>query len=132
MSNILLLPQISGSLKVARNADFRDSIAFRQADETTPLDLTGIGFRMQIRSVADPLTVALEMSVAVDAATGNGLSVARADGLLNFCVLQKAFNDVPAGDYQTDILAFDAAGVLVNLCREGGPMPVTISDGLTR
>jgi hypothetical protein len=126
MSNLDLLPQLSASFTIAANADFRRVIEFLQSDGSSPLDISGITFRMMVRVSADNAIALLDLS------TDNGLLVnGGAAGTLKWAVPRALTSMVPPGPYIADILASDETGV-VNLFQDNGPAQVTVNRGITR
>ena len=123
-TNVLALPQISGSLSIATNADLRASLLFTQANSSTPLDLTGIAFRMQVRLASDPTQIALDLS------TANGLLVSGGtSGVLSWLVPAAQVAQIAPGAYVADLLAI-ADGAMINLCM-AAPLAVTVAQGVT-
>ncbi len=124
MTNVLALPQISGSLTIATNADLRAALQFTQTGSSAPLDLTGISFRMQVRPAAGNMDVALDLS------TGNGLLINGAtNGLLSWLVPAAQVAQIAPGAYVADLIA-SGDGAIVNLC-QGAPLAVTVNQGVT-
>ncbi|MGA2491849.1 MAG: hypothetical protein ABSF67_02735 [Roseiarcus sp.] len=124
MTNILALPQISGSLSIATNADLRASLLFTQAGSSTPLDLTGIAFHMQVRLATDETQIALDLSTA-----NGGLINGGTDGTLSLIAPALETAQIEPGVYVADLLA-TADGAIVNLF-ESAPMAVTVQRGVT-
>jgi hypothetical protein len=123
VTNILLLPQLSGALTAVTNADLRVAVEFVQAAGTA-LDITGIVFRSQWRLATDPTQIGLDMS------TVNGLLInGGSSGLLSWQVLAAITRLVPPGDYLADMLAI-ADGAVINLFQVE-PLAVTVTRGLT-
>lgn len=123
-TTVLALPQLSGSLAIATNGDLRESLLFTQADKVTPLDLSGITFKMQVRLTSDPTQVALDLS------TDNGLLInGGANGILTWLVPAVETAQIAPGAYEADLLAI-AAGAQINLCQNGS-ITVTVNEGLT-
>lgn len=124
MTNILALPQISGSLSLATNGDLRASLGFTQANSSTAIDLTGIAFRMQVRLASDATQIALDLS------TDNGLLInGGANGLLSWVVPAAMTAQIAPGAYVADLLAI-ADGATINLCA-AAPLAVTVTQGVT-
>ena len=124
MTNVLALPQLSGSLAVATDADLRESLLFTQAGSGAPIDLTGIVFRMQVRLASDPTQIALDLS------TDNGLLInGGTNGILSWLVLQPQVAQIAPDAYVADLLAI-ADGATINLC-QNGPIAVTVTAGVT-
>lgn len=135
-TRILDLAQISGELTAVNNAWWVYAIKFVVSDQdSTPIPLTGIEFKADLRSPISSVGVPLEMS------TANGLLVKDdVNGLLTISVPRSAavgsfcMERVPptVGDpYQMDIVASDGT-YEINLCQDGGPIAVTVKDGVTR
>ena len=124
MTNVLALPQIAGSLAIVTNADLREALLFTQAGSSTPLDLTGIAFHMQVRLASD------ETQIGLDLSTDNGLLInGGTNGLLSWLVPAAQLAQVAPGAYLADLVAA-ADGAIVNLC-QSGPLTVTVSAGVT-
>jgi len=124
VTNVLALPQLSGSLAIATDADLRESLLIAQAGSSSPLDLTGIAFHMQIRLASDETQIALDMS------TANGLLInGGTNGILSWLVLAPQVAQIAPGAYVADLLAI-ADGAIVNLC-QAGPIAVTVTAGVT-
>ena len=124
MTNVLALPQISGSLTIATNADLRAALQFTQAGSSTPLDLTGISFHMQVRLGSDLTRIALDLS------TANGLLInGGPNGLLSWLVPAPQLAQIAPGAYVADLIA-EGDGAIVNLC-QNGPLTVTVVEGVT-
>jgi hypothetical protein len=124
VTNVLALPQIAGSLAIVTNADLREALLFTQAGSSTPLDLTGIAFHMQVRLASD------ETQIALDLSTDNGLLInGGTNGLLSWLVPAAQLAQVAPGAYLADLVAA-ADGAIVNLC-QSGPLTVTVSAGVT-
>ena len=123
MTNILALPQISGSLTIATDADFRATIAFVTTG-TTPLDLTGISFTSSFKQVANPSNTWLTISTA-----NGGLINGGSSGLLSWLILKSALSGLPAGSYVSDIIA-TGDGATINLC-QAAPLAVTVTTGVS-
>lgn len=135
-TRILDLAQISGSLNATKNAWWLYSIQFVVSDQDpTPVPLTGIDFTAELRSPVEGVGVPLKLS------TANGLFTKDdANGILTFAVPRSAapgffcMDRVPAsvGDpYEMDIVARDGT-YEINLCQDGGPIKVTVREGVTR
>jgi len=75
MTNILLLPTVPFATTAPSNADMLDVIC-TFLNNGTPIDLTGIAFRSQIRPSADDPTVVLDAQTSnwasSDIASANG------------------------------------------------------------
>jgi hypothetical protein len=135
MTNISNLPQIQGTIVVATNADWRDSLQFQwptnSARAGQPIDLTGISFEAQLRPAI------LDAQVLLDMSTANGLLINDGPlGTLTFAVPRDGVSDhmsnLPAGTTAyLDILA-TADGQIINLCQVSGSIAVTINRGITR
>ena len=125
MTNILLLPQISGSLAIATDADFRASIAFVAATGGAAIDLTGITFTSKIKQPGNLATTCLALSTA----GGGGLVNGGVSGILSWLVLQPALIVLAPGSYVCDIIA-TADGATINLC-QAAPLAVTVTQGIT-
>ncbi len=124
MTNVLALPQIAGELAIATDGDLRASLLFTQAGGSTPLYLTGIEFRMQVRLASDPTQIALDLS------TDNGLLInGGANGLLSWLILAPQAAQIAPGAYVADLLAI-ADGAQINLC-QAAPIAVTVTAGVT-
>lgn len=124
-TNILLLPQLSGSLTLATNADFRLTVQFVEAGTTTALDISGIAFRQQWRLATNSEDIGLELS------TANGLLVnGGGAGTLSWLVPATVAATIPPGAYLGDLLA-EADGAIVNLF-VAGALSVTVNGGLTQ
>lgn len=123
MTNIRALPQMTGSIAISANADWRQTIQFLVAGTTTPIDLTGIAFRSTVRSAEG------DERALLDITTVDGTFVVDAPaGKLSWAVPQAMLARL-AGDYVTDIIA-EAEGIAVNLCAE--PLVLLIRRGVTR
>ena len=131
MTQINNLPQITGSFSLVTNADWRDTIIFQSATNT-PIDLTGIRFRAQVRPAVGSPVVILSLDTNTTSLVNGGTA-----GTLEFYVPvsaaagQQQMNLVAPGSYVLDLLAI-ADGEQVNLTSEGGPMKVTVSGGVTQ
>jgi hypothetical protein len=124
MTNILQLPQLSGSLIVATNADLRVAVQFVQAGTTTALDLTGIDFVQEWRLATDTTAIGLRLT------TDNGLLVnGDANGTLSWLVPESKAKAIEPGAYVADLLAI-ADGAVVNLF-QNAPLTVTVNGGVT-
>lgn len=123
MTNILALPQMTGSLSITNNGDWRQTIQFVATGTTTPIDLTGISFHSQVRSSAESAVVLLDLS------TDDGTLVIDAPaGRLSWAVPESMLTTL-RGDYVTDIIA-EAEGIRVNLCAD--PLTLLVRHGVTR
>lgn len=124
MTNVLALPQLSGSLIVATNADLRVAVQFVQAGTTNALDLTGISFVQEWRLASDPTAIGLRLT------TDNGLLVnGHANGTLSWLVLEATAKAIEPGAYVADLLAI-ADGAVVNLFQNAA-LTVTVNGGVT-
>ena len=123
-TNILVLPQLSGTLTAVTNADLRLAVQFTQAGSTTPLDLTGIDFRSQWRLSATPDLIGLDTSVANGLLQNGGVN-----GVLSWLVPASAMKMIAPGAYEADLLAI-ADGAVVNLFQTA-PLAIVIAQGLT-
>ncbi|MGO8738634.1 hypothetical protein [Rhodoblastus sp.] len=124
MTNVLLLPQLSGSLVIATNADLRVAVQFVQAGTTTPIDLTGIEFHSQIRLASDVTQIGLDLS------TANGLLVnGGVNGTLSWLIPAAQAKTIAPGAYVADLLAL-GDGDVVNLF-QNAPLGVTVNGGVT-
>lgn len=124
MTNVLQLPQLSGSLTVATNADLRVSVQFVVAGTTNPLDLTGIDFIQEWRLASDQTAIGLRLTVV------NGMLVnGGANGTLSWLVLEATAKTIPPGAYVADLLAI-ADGAVVNLFQNAA-LVVTVNGGVT-
>jgi hypothetical protein len=125
MTNVLTLPQISGSLTIATNADLRVGLQFSQVGSNAPLDLTGIVFHMQVRPAAGNPVVVLDLST-----NNNTLINGGTNGLLSWLVPKSpSIEQLTPGSYVADLIA-EADGATINLC-QAGPLTVTVVEGLT-
>lgn len=143
MTNIAMLPQISGSIPVVRNAGWYDQMQFswptNSPNAGQPLDLTGIAFFAQLRETVNDTVNLLDMS------TVNQLLVNGGDlGTLAFRVPRDKpasgspyhMSRLPAGITAVmDIIAQgtdeDGTMMILNLCQAGGPLTVQIGAGVT-
>src|SRR5262245_43872829 len=100
-TNILLLPLVEIMVETGTNEDWVDGLAFFADDEETiPLDLTGIEFEMEMRTLPPSPTV------VVRGHTKDGtINVLQHTISMNIPAAQMM--TVPPGDYVFDILAFD-------------------------
>ncbi len=125
-TNILELPQLQAAFNLANNADWTDKIQFLQEDGVTPLQLTGITFRGQMRPEADSPVVALTIG------TSDGtLQVDGPNGMLIWDVPASMFDGMEAGNYVFDLLAF-GDGHTINLFQMAGAATVTMNEGVTK
>jgi hypothetical protein len=99
-----------------------------------PLDLTGISFKSVLRSSVISTQALLTMSTANGMMT-NGLT----GGQFGWNVPADELPEWPNALYSAgtlslvlDIEAADATGATVNLCKECGPIPVTVNLAVTR
>jgi len=123
-TNILQLPQLSGSLNVTTNADLRVTLQFVAAGTNTPLDLTGIAFESEWRLASDNNQVGLRLT------TANGLLInGGANGSLSWLVPAAQLKQLASGAYVSDLLAI-ADGATINLF-QGAPMTVNVTGGVT-
>ncbi|MGO4872740.1 MAG: hypothetical protein ACLPGW_19410 [Roseiarcus sp.] len=123
MTNVLALPQLSGSLTIATNSDLRAALAFTSAAGGA-LDLTGISFRMQVRPAAGSEEIALDLS------TDNGLLInGGTSGVLSWLVPAAQVGQIAPGPYVADLVA-SGDGAIVNFC-QNGPLTVTVVEGVT-
>jgi hypothetical protein len=124
VTNVLVLPQLSGSLIVATNADLRVAVQFVQAGTTNALDLTGIDFVQEWRLASQPSAIGLRLTNA------NGLLVnGGANGTLSWLVPEATAKEIEPGAYVADLLAI-ADGAVVNLF-QNAPLTVTVNGGVT-
>ncbi len=100
-TRILDLPLVQMDLLTGTHEDMRPpAIYFTEANEISPIPLTGIDFRMQARS-ARP-----DAQAWVDATLGNGMIVVDAvGGVLGIAVPHTVMRKVKPGRYVYDILA---------------------------
>jgi hypothetical protein len=124
VTNVLALPQIGGTLTLVTNADLDEALLFTQAGSNTPLNLTGIVFRMQIRLASDETQIALDLST-----DNGGLINGGVNGILSWFAPLTSTSQIAPGDYRADLLAI-ADGATRNLC-QNGPITVTVNEGLT-
>ncbi len=124
MTQILQLPQLSGSLAFANNADLLMAWQFVVTGTTTAIDITGIDFHMQIRLAADLTQLALDVSTWKGTLINGG-----ATGVLGLIVPKEALYPIAAGAYVADCLAL-GDGATVNLCG-AAPIAVTVNEGIT-
>lgn len=127
MTNINSLPQLSAGFTIANNADWTDVLQITEADNTTPLDITGITFESTIRETADSVKSLLTLSTDAGTYLNGG-----ANGQLSFNVPALMLLDVPAGDFEMDLVASDNTGRRVNMFAQSGNARVTVHRGLTR
>lgn len=130
-SNIMQLPQLGGmSFSITNNAGWYDQIQFTQSlSSTAPLDISGINFHAELRTAVGDPTNRLNMS---STATPAQFVVGGTNGILFFSVDVTLTINLSPMPYVMDILAVDAAsGMVRNLC-EGGPINVTVIEGVTR
>ena len=97
-TNILMLPVVVLGIEVSNNADWLDGCEY-WTDEThdTNLDLTGIGFEMEMRAAPPDQTVVLLAS------TKNGLIKVYLN-TWQFAVPASMMGLVPPGSYVFDML----------------------------
>jgi len=107
---------VAPPLAISANADWRGSVALKAG-----VDLTGIAFRMQVRSA--------DGALLADLSTENGLLAADDDGNLSW-VLPAAKTKflAPYSGGVPDLQA-EADGEVLNLC--AAPLAVTIATGVT-
>lgn len=130
-SNIMLLPQLGGmSFSIANNAGWYDSLIFTQsANNTAPLDISSIDFHAELRSSAADPSNKLDMS---SMATQPQFVVGGINGTLFFSVDASLIVKLSPGVYVMDMVAIDIVTQMKrNLC-EGGPIAVTVLQGVTR
>ena len=114
------LPLIDLQFEVGTNEDWVDSIELLDEDGVTPLDLTGIAFRLQVRKTAPDHTV------LIDASTAAG-SLLVGNGVVGLYVLEDTMHGVPPGDYVLDIVG-EKAGRTARLATG----TVKVLQGVTR
>ena len=114
------LPLIDLQFEVGTNEDWVDSIELLDEDGVTPLDLTGISFRMQVRKTAPDHTV------LIDASTTAGTMLV-GNGVIGLYVLEDTMRGVPPGDYVLDIVG-EKAGRAARLATG----TVKVLQGVTR
>jgi hypothetical protein len=120
-TNIFLLPLVEIEFETGANEDWLDSVLYYEDDGVTPIDLTGISFRMQVRKRAEDATV------YIDASTDNGLLSAGSNGVLGRIIFEDHMKAIKPGNYVFDVVA-EADG---HACRvEYGSL--TIVEGVTR
>ncbi|MDR3488829.1 MAG: hypothetical protein P4M05_28490 [Bradyrhizobium sp.] len=137
MTNIALLPYISGSFTVATNSDWDDSIQFNQPspNETLPLDISDIDFFAQLR--ASPVSPNILMALS----TINGLLINGGKaGTLTWNVPAYPRTTAPFDNMRSlqsaisplvmDVVAV-ADGRVRNLFEKAGPASVSINPGVT-
>jgi len=109
MTGILLLPTVQFATAAPSNADMLDVIC-TFLNNGTPIDLTGIAFRSQIRSSATDATLALDAQTSnwasADVTTPNGLLVSGGTaGWLSWAIPQSKLGALSGQAFVTDILA---------------------------
>jgi hypothetical protein len=136
-SNIMLLPQLGAmpplpgmSFSITNNAGWYDQIMFTQPNnQSAPLNLSGIDFHAELRVSVDDASNKLDMS---SLSSPPQFIVGGNTGILFFSVDVSLIVNLKPTVYVMDIVAIDfVSGIKRNLC-EGGPMMVTILEGVTR
>ena len=127
MTAILQLPPLAGSMTIVTNADFLQAWEFTLpgSSPATPIDLTGIDFRMQVRLASDLTQIGLDLSLA-----NGGLISGGATGLLTFWSPRAANAALAPGDWLADLVA-EGDGLTIALF-SSGPMTVTVLQGITQ
>jgi hypothetical protein len=130
-SNLMLLPQLGGmTFSITNNAGWYDTLFFTQPGSVSiPLDISGINFHAELRRTVADSKKWLDLSTLGNPAQLiNGAS----NGNLFFSVDASLTVNLTPQTYEMDMLAIDmASGIVRNLC-EGGPMLVTVLQGVTR
>lgn len=124
--NILLLPQLSAQFIQGNNSDWLDKIQLTLPDGVTPIDLTGLTFRITIRQNADDVITILELSTTDGTLLNGGTN-----GVITFNVPALTLLRLSAGDYVMDLIARNEAGTTVNLFMIA-PAKLTLTQGVTR
>ncbi len=125
MTAILALPPISGSLTIMTNADFLQVWEFTAGSPPAAIDLTGIGFRMQVRLASDLTQIGLDLGL-----DDGGLIAGGAAGTLMIWSPKEANRTLAAGAWVADLLA-EGDGLTINLF-SSGPLAVTVVQGITQ
>jgi hypothetical protein len=126
-TNILTLPLVTCTLITGNNEDWLDSFQFVNTistDVSTPVDLAGIEFKMELRSLAS------DVDVLITASTEDGRLMVGGteDSFLVIRVPAVLMETLVPADYVADIVA-EADGyrrVIVQIS------PITIFQGVTR
>jgi hypothetical protein len=128
MTNILSIPQLPAwEFVIATGSDFRDAIQFladASVDPAVPLAITGVDFEAKIRSAVDNEDILLEASTGASTMTVDGPA-----GTLSFAIPAASCSKLEVGEAVCDIIA-SADGARVNLCKDNGPLKITIRAGL--
>jgi hypothetical protein len=129
-SNIMGLMQLGGmGFSITNNGGWYDILTFPDPTNTSkPLDLTGIDFHAELRTqVGDPSN-RLDMKSSI---SNPQFRVGGNTGTLFFTVDVSLTQKLSPGMYVMDMLAIDmVTGMVRNLC-EGGPINVTVLQGIT-
>lgn len=123
-SQIMSLPQLGGmTFSITTNGGWYDVLNF------APLSIIGINWHAELRKTTGDAQNILDLSsTASPPQFVNG----GPNGLLFFSADASLFSNITPGLYVMDMLAIDVhSGIVRNLC-EGGPILVTINQGITR
>jgi len=130
-SNFMGLMQLGGmSFSITNNAGWYDILTFPDPSNTSkPLDITGIDFHAELRASVGDANNLLDMQSFTSPPQ---LVVGGANGTLFFSVDASLTKKLKPAVYVMDIIAIDhATGMVRSLC-EGGPIQVTVLEGVTR
>ena len=126
MSNINLLPQLAANITIANNADWTDSLLITLPDNVSPVDITGLNFRVTIRSEVESVLTLLQLSTIDGTLINGGVT-----GVVSFNVPALMLLRIPAQTAAFDMVAQDGDGKVVNLFALS-PGVLIINQGVTR
>jgi hypothetical protein len=125
------LPQLGGmTFSITTTGGWYDKLQFlAPGSATVPLDISGINFHAELRTAVGDASNKLDISSSV---VHPQFIVGGTNGTLFFSVDASLLINLTPGVYVMDILAIDiTSGMIRNLC-EGGPIHVTVLEGVTR
>lgn len=123
-SQIMSLPQLGGmTFSITTNGGWYDILNF------APVSLVNINWHAELRKTPGDAQNILNLS---STASPPQIINGGANGLLFLSADASLFANITPGIYVMDMLATDVtSGIVRNLC-EGGPMFVTVIQGITR
>lgn len=117
------MPAAKVMLTIEQGATYNQTLLYFNPDGVTPINLTGVTAKMQIRPTAESSTLIIELST-----TNGRIVIVPLEGKLTLSITDEDTNALPAGKYVYDLELYNPDGTTARFI-EG---KVTIHAAVTR